>query len=466
MFELSIMSGIGVFLLSLPGFVVLWRREWASAGGGLFLLSPPCVFYFAYIASFAVRPPFQVLGTLQYDFSGGANDTLFVAQATSLLVWYGFVAGYRLVHSRPLVQRVDRSWPGPDIRLRASIAYLASISASAGFIATLAPLGVFTFDLGYNRVAYLNAMFGAGHMYLLNLIAGTSLLMGLILARYGRRPPRLLEWAAWIAYLVPNALVTNRFLLSSALFALLLVHVLGRIRSGRRVGISHVLLPVGGLVAVGALLGLLRGLSEGLEYAEDRRNPFVFFLWSFDMSEFYQITLANLREFDFGLSWVEDMLFTFLPRAFFPWKPSVYGAVRIQAEVMPGSVPPDGVLAATYPVSIFGEGYANFGWAGLPLAGLLVGIVLKGIFVQALGAGVNPRRAFTRQLSFCLYVLVCANALGYLRSLGWFLAMLVFHGLIFVLCHLIVWIFNSMFRGALAEKSAPRQIVRIQSADG
>jgi hypothetical protein len=455
MFQLAILSAIGVFALTLPGFVFLVRREWERSGGGLFLLSPATVFYLAYIASFAIRPPFQVAGTLQYDFTVGADETLFVAQLTSVLAWYGFVIGYSLVPSPKLPALLAESGAAAaDIRLRASAAYALSIVASIAFLAALAPLGVFTLDFGNNRVAYLNALFGAGYMYLFNLMAGTLLLVGLVFSSFCRRPPRLLAIAAWTAYLIPNILVTNRFLVSAVLFALLLVVALRRLRDGKRISAMNVVVVLGALAAVGALLGLVRGLSEGLEYAEERRNPLVFFLWTFDMSEFYQITLQNIHRLDLGRSWVEDLFLQFLPRAVFPWKPQIYGAVRLQAEAMPGSVPPDGVFSATYPISMFGEGYANFGIPGLLLVGLAIGIILKLVFSRALRAGLVARRPFWPLMSFCLFVLVCANALGYLRSFGWFASTLVFHGIVFAFCYLGVWVIAELCRGAI--EAAPR----------
>lgn len=450
MFELAILSAVGVFALTLPGFVLLVHREWERSGGGLFLLSPATVFYLAYLASFAIRPPFQVTGTLQYDFSTSADETLFLAQLTSVLAWYGFVIGYILIPSPERRAPVAPTGQvATEIRLRASGAYVLSIFASMGFLAVLAPLNVFTLDFGYNRVAYLNALFGAGYMYLLNLMAGTLLLMGLMFSSFCRRSPRLLALGAWAAYLLPNILVTNRFLVSAVLFALLLVAALRRLRSGKRISAMNVIVVLGTLAAVGALLGLVRGFSEGLEYAEERRNPLVFFLWTFDMSEFYQLALQNIHQFDLGRSWVEDLFLQFLPRALFPWKPQFYGAVRLQAETMPGSVPPDGMLSATYPISMFGEGYANFGFPGLLLVGLAIGIILKLVFSRALQAGLSARRPFWPLMSFCLFVLVCANALGYLRSFGWFASTLVFHGIVYAFCYLGVWLIVELCRGAI-----------------
>src|SRR5262249_52886563 len=154
-----------------------------------------------------------------------------------------------------------------------------------------------------------------------------------------------------------------------------------------------------------------------------------------------------------------------LPRALFPWKPTIYGAVRLQAQAMPESVPPDGVLASTYPISMFGEGYANFGIPGLLLVGLAVGIILKLLYSRALQAGLSPRRPFWPVACFCLFILVCANALGYLRSFGWFASMLVFHTAVYACCYLAVWVLAELGRGAVeaAARSPPRLKARADA---
>lgn len=450
MFGAAILSGIGVVALTLPGFVLLVRREWERSGAGLFLLSPATVFYVAYLASFAIRPPLQVTGTLNYNVAGSSGDTLLLAQVTSLLAWYGFVIGYRLIPSPTVPALLARVGAvAPDLRLRASAAYGLSLAASLTFVALLAPLGVLTLDFGNNRVAYLNAMFGAGHMYLFNLMAGTFLLMGLVLSSFCRRAPHLLAVAAWAAYLIPNAIVTNRYLVSAALFALLLVVALKRVRQGNRISATAVVVVLGVLAAVGTALGLVRGLSEGLEYAEEHRNPLVYLLWTFDMSELYQIALHNIHQLDLGRSWAEDMFLVFLPRALFPWKPQIYGAIRLQVEAMPDSAAYGGMMSATYPVSMFGEGYANFGIPGLLLVGLVLGIILKLVFSRALQAVLVSRRPFWPLACFCLFILVCANSLGYMRSFGWFLSTLVFQGIVYAFCYFAVWAAAELCRGAI-----------------
>ena len=273
--------------------------------------------------------------------------------------------------------------------------------------------------------------------------------MGLVFSSFCRRSPRILAVVAWMAYLLPNALVTNRFLVSAALFALLFVLALKRIRRGKHISLTMVMGGLAVLAAIGAALGLVRGLSAGLEYAEEHRDPLVFFLWSFDSSEYFQTALQNVRTFELGQSWLEDVVLQFLPRAIFAWKPQIYGAVRLEAEIMPGSIPADGIMNATYPISMFGEAYANFGIPGLLLVGLACGVVLKIVFAGALKAGLVSRNQFWPLLCFCLFVLACANALGYLRSFGWFLSMLVFHSIVAALCYGAVWSITQLCSGAI-----------------
>jgi hypothetical protein len=460
MFDVSIASGIAVVLLSLPGFWLLVRGEWERSGAGLFLLSPACVFYVAYLASFALRPPFQIAGTLQYDFTVPADTVLFLAQATSLLTWYGFVIAYRLTPSegvQALLMRGDDR-VARDIRLRASAAYFVSLAGSIAFMLSLPQLGELSLQgFGNFRANYLNSLSGAGHLYLFNLIAGTSLLLGLVFSSFCQRPARGPAIVAWGAYLIPNAIVTNRYLISAVLFALLFVAALKHVRRGGRISLLMVVVALILLAAVGTVLGLVRDFSAvpGTEHEAERRNPLVFFLWSFDMSEFYHTALHNIRTFDLGWSWVEDLFLVYLPRALFPWKPTIYGAVRIEAQAMPGSIPPDGIMSATYPISMFGEAYANFGIPGLFLVGLGIGMILKLVFYGALKAGLISQRPFWPLACFCLFVLACANALGYMRSFGWFLSMLLFHGVVFACCYFAVWVITQLCVGAIVGASRP-----------
>ena len=75
----------------------------------------------------------------------------------------------------PALLKQRRAAP-TDMRLRASVAYGLSILASIAFVYSLPTFDSLTLEnFGNIRVTYLNALFGAGHIYLFNLMAGTLL---------------------------------------------------------------------------------------------------------------------------------------------------------------------------------------------------------------------------------------------------------------------------------------------------
>ena len=153
---------------------------------------------------------------------------------------------------------------------------------------------------------------------------------------------------------------------------------------------------------------------------------------------------------------MEDIVLQYLPRAVFTWKPLIYGAIRLEAEVMPDSIPDDNIMSATFPISMFAEAYANFGIPGLLLIGIMCGVLLKLIFFGALKSGLVSRHQFFPLLCFCLFVLVCANALGYMRSFGWFLSNLMFNAVVTAFCYFVVWAIAQLCASAI--QGAGRQI--------
>jgi hypothetical protein len=56
------------------------------------------------------------------------------------------------------------------------------------------------------------------------------------------------------------------------------------------------------------------------------------------------------------------MVYTWLPRAIFPWKPARYGNEIVQDMVEPEFIDSEG---ATFPPGILVEAFCNFGYPGL-----------------------------------------------------------------------------------------------------
>lgn len=103
---------------------------------------------------------------------------------------------------------------------------------------------------------------------------------------------------------------------------------------------------------------------------------------SYDAFDNTVITISRLKNYYFGSTILEDIFVTYLPRVIFPWKPEIFGVVRIQNDIMPELFAYAG-LSATYPVGIIGEAYANFGIFGVVIIPFFFGMFFKAVQVKA-----------------------------------------------------------------------------------
>jgi oligosaccharide repeat unit polymerase len=72
-----------------------------------------------------------------------------------------------------------------------------------------------------------------------------------------------------------------------------------------------------------------------------------------------------------GRSYLEDIVYTYLPRAIFPWKPMRYGIVAVQDKVIPALTFSPG----TYPPGILNEAYVNFGILGCVIVPIALALI-------------------------------------------------------------------------------------------
>jgi hypothetical protein len=100
---------------------------------------------------------------------------------------------------------------------------------------------------------------------------------------------------------------------------------------------------------------------------------------AWDSFEFTVAAQHRLRARDlfWGTTYGEDLIYTWLPRGLFPWKPQHYGIVRAQDLVAPELAESN---SATFPPGILVEAFCNFGYVGLFLIPLLIGIVCRAIY--------------------------------------------------------------------------------------
>jgi oligosaccharide repeat unit polymerase len=135
---------------------------------------------------------------------------------------------------------------------------------------------------------------------------------------------------------------------------------------------------------------------------------------SYDAFDNGVIALSKFDKFYFGLTILEDIFLTYIPRTIFPFKPEVFGVVRIQNDIMPSLYEYAG-LSATYPMGFVAEIYLNFGFAGLIVLPFLFGVFLKSLQNNALVSG----------LYLCLFAFTLSLMPMVVRGFGSFLSAII-----------------------------------------
>jgi hypothetical protein len=109
------------------------------------------------------------------------------------------------------------------------------------------------------------------------------------------------------------------------------------------------------------------------------------------------------NDFMLGTSYVEDALYTSIPRMWFPDKPERYGIYTVQDRIIPELRDMNG----TFPPGILNEAYVNFG-----LAYFIVPVPLAWVFHGLY------RRTIAGQLFWIVQVMMLFPVLMTFRSLG------------------------------------------------
>jgi hypothetical protein len=183
---------------------------------------------------------------------------------------------------------------------------------------------------------------------------------------------------------VVTAFYSRTLVLQVFITLLVVLHFKGKWFSPRMLTITGA-----ALLVFGGALGLKRvGGFESLWTA--LASPFQaleFLTHSFDSFEFLAPAIQRTSIFGSlgGQSLIEDIFWTFMPRALVPWKPDEYGAVRVQNFLQP-ELAEISVAQSTFPAGYLSEWYVNYGIFGVVLISILYGIVLRiareGIFTS------------------------------------------------------------------------------------
>lgn len=424
---------LGAFPLLISSVITLRRTH-----GGIWLFSPVPTFSFAFLLAFVVRPFFSYRFGVYYGFTTPDIDDFKLAQAIGVAGCYAFALGY---HSLPdvapaVLRTVARAGPPlfapQEIGAYQKTAFRLCLVLLLFYALSLARIGALTPDFGRNRQVYMVALNGAGYVFLLINAALMLVVIGTTFALWTGRLS-LQGWVCHGLFLALNIAVSNRNMVTVSLYVVLFIYFLKRFKEHRPIKTRWIVSVLATIVLAGTVLGLARGI----ESANQPVMPLVFLAATFDMSEMLQSTIHNVREYDYGFSWLEDILYTYIPRAIFPDKPVIYGSVRLQGLVSPSLQPEDNLVNATYPIGAYGEGYANFGVPGAIGLLFLIGISARWIYSRCLCVLSDKNIQWHRFYYLLLYFLFYANALGYIRGFGQLLSAMVFNTILFgiiVLC--------------------------------
>lgn len=127
---------------------------------------------------------------------------------------------------------------------------------------------------------------------------------------------------------------------------------------------------------------------------------------TFDGFNFLVTAIARVDGLLWGRTIAEDIGLTYLPRAVFPDKPTIFGIVAAQDAVIPGFRHPN----ATFPPGMLAEGYLNFGPLGAIALPAVVGLVLRAVYDWA-----NASRAAVAVIVLGYFV---GNQAGLFRGVG------------------------------------------------
>jgi oligosaccharide repeat unit polymerase len=211
----------------------------------------------------------------------------------------------------------------------------------------------------------------------------------------------------------------SRQLLLAFIFSLVLYrHYFMKRISGHKQLIVLVL-----LVLIGAYLGIIqKSLDPSITQAHDMPFPKnIAFRLSSSYEQFEDLAgiIAKDPPLDWGRSFAEDILFTYIPRVLWPSKPTDFGFIRAQNTLFSDYWVVS--RAATYPIGVLGELYYNFWYVGIPLGMFFLGYILKAmcvrsqiahslwppILVTTVASFLGPHRCFgTNLMLFCLYILL------------------------------------------------------------
>ena len=423
------------YLIGVVPLIFICRKDYGKYGRQFFIFSPSVLFFFGYTFAFLFRPYFRITENLHYENSVFIEDLFMYSLLVAAIANYSFALGYLFSVKKTNKHSSDSGINGLHYINRFKIEkftiFIVQIFIFFSMLYFLYDANALTFSLGENRRSYLSYLNGKGYVNYLN---GTYIFFSIYIIlknKFYHIRTKSREYILIVLWFLLNIIVTNRSVVTIVLFLFLFISILNKkYFLNQTKGLLLKLLPKIFIVLfMGIVLGLLRGVegdSVDSHIAEQLKRGLLFFSATFDMSESFLESIRLVSDFYYGQSWLEDIIFTSLPRIIFPLKPIVYGTTWLQTIVYPTmSSTSGGFFSATYPVGIYGESYINFGYIGVLAILFILGVILRKLF-DGIIINIYSKRIDLVFINLYIYFFIAGNTLGYLRSFGGFLAALFF----------------------------------------
>ena len=340
-----------------------------------------------------------------FVFDEVAIEQAFFLSLLGLLAFYGgyYSRGHAFVQA--CIPHYDL--PTHNLRRLRVGSLVGLVWAVAAFMALVALVGIdlrgssafFAADV---RTRFLEAFLGRGPLFLpimmLPLFTLTQLRVAVITKA---RSDVLLFVLTFVSMEVIYAFVGGRIQFLTPIVGVLVVwHYTVRRIDTLKQGIFLV-----GVLTAGGILGLLLTAQTISPYDIVKRLS-----GTFDAFDHLAMTVAHTEQVYFGQTILEDLTLTYVPRFVFPWKPLVYGYVRLQEELLPG-IYQSYSQRATFPIGLLAEGYVN-----LRLLGIIVLPASVGVFFRAL----HERAKRDKGILVVLLGISMGSVLAVIRGFGSF----------------------------------------------
>lgn len=403
--------GVSIVLLIILAGVLEDKFHERSFLSPLIFIS--CGFIFAY----------PIRGFLTYfypnDFSVFDNyypiDNISLFYATLCLSFlgifgliFGYLAGAQLSDYMILPELSFRS--DKNARYVSFILVIVSVAMFSKLLPDVLSSGsaiqLFSSDL---RINILKSWSGQGQY--LFLLLQLPLILTILMLSYVNSEAHALNKIFLTLIFILVALIFGIIGSRQVLLSLLMIVILFYHYNVRNIQVLYQIIILISVVTTGGILGLIL-VSFAFEtnysiFSNILWLSFVRFTQSFDQFEMLSSCLYRCDNFYFGLTPIEDVVLTYMPRSLFPFKPEIYGTLRAQNDVLPGLFDYAG-LNATYPIGFLGEGYINYGPVGVFIFPFLFGLLLRLIYEKS-----KSQKGYMAVLIYLM-----ANLIGIIRSFG------------------------------------------------